>query len=812
MNDTQKIRVSLPPGTVLKSTEHTYTVQQIICLSDRSVTAGCADESGRTWRLKLFNGESSVTEEIQRTLLETTVKGTVLPVDMGEYAGFRFAVSPVVKARSADQFPVSMQLLRERIIPQLAYVVNQYHRRRILLRDICPEHILYRQQEQRIAYCGFQNAVLLPGKATVTKSPGFGQRPGYLAPETESYGYSVCSDYFSMGAAILTMVRGSDPSASLSRDAFLKMLSAGEVPGIDIGHLQATSYDLYSAEDRILYLVLGLMLPDPGKRWGYGEIRCWCNGQHIPLIQKGKREPYQFSEPYAVGRTRCWNERQLARTLAEQKEAWREGTAQGLLAFAKRQCPKHVQAFSEYADDPAAGPGGKVFRCIYTLYPSIDRLWWNGVSYPDMQTLVREARRSPKERETLSQLLQEQCLSFFCQVRATVSDEYRKLIPELLKMEQWEQEEPGKGVSRCMMRFSGPVQNRAFQVEGRSYQSVRGLLEHYGKDGKRLKKLSPAILMDQSFQAWLWASGCETAGRHAGQMVKTHPEQGFFLLLGLCERLAEEEESRRLTRRLFLRFGDFAPVVWLAGHIQDYQPTSVSHQMLYDLFQKADFSEQEGLEVLADRAQKLTADYQTFVSRTLDNPFALEDGGVDAAVYGYEPVYEDRYFCCTWENGLEVCPAFLKTVGERPDNGQVSGWLSKAEEREQERLSALLDQYPVEKTPDDVYRKGEYLKILVRNVLCGILAFALGVWIVGAGLWQIGLFLILAAVLCIAGTGVWYQHKREKIGVWNRRQADINEKRARIHAMMQTVNIRRGKLYQSIQSGQSVRCRVIDGK
>lgn len=53
------------------------------------------------------------------------------------------------------------------------------------------------------------------------------------------------------------------------------------------------------------------MLPNPSERWGYGEIRCWCNGQHIPFSRKGGKIVYQYNVPFVVGNHKCWNYQQL---------------------------------------------------------------------------------------------------------------------------------------------------------------------------------------------------------------------------------------------------------------------------------------------------------------------------------------------------------------------------------------------------------------------------------------------------------------------------------------------------------------------
>ena len=90
MGDSGNMRISLPPETILKGQKEAYKVDNIICLSERSVTVSCSDRKGRKFRLKLYNGDTSITEEIQSALNKLQMQGVVLPVDIGDYSGMRF--------------------------------------------------------------------------------------------------------------------------------------------------------------------------------------------------------------------------------------------------------------------------------------------------------------------------------------------------------------------------------------------------------------------------------------------------------------------------------------------------------------------------------------------------------------------------------------------------------------------------------------------------------------------------------------------------------------------------------------------------
>ncbi len=675
MDNFSDIRISLPPGTKLKGFRGTYTVQNMICLSERSLTVASVDESGRKWRLKLYNGEAAVTEKAQRMLYSVSTKGILLPYDIGQFSGMPFAVTQEIKEKSLEKNPISANLIAERIIPQMAYVMEQYHKKGILLRDICPEHILYHQQEQTIAYCGFNNMTVLSGKAIATKAAGYGQHFSFIAPEVDKYGYSIYSDYFSLGVTLLTLINGYNPMQNLSRDTYVKMLFSGKIPGIDIQHLKLTPYEYYSTEDKILYLALGLMQPEPKNRWCYGEIRCWCNNQRLPLIQKGERVYYQFDMPFTIEKTSCWNMKQIAENLAEKKAAWNEETVGQLIVYMKKYRMPCTAMLESYKKDNSLSPKGKIFRCIYTLNPAMDGLWWDGKGYKDSETLIQAVADKKISQGVLSQILMDRCFSFLEEKRRSLGKYHTNQSVDLREMEQTEQINPGVGAQRCLMIFVQNIKKRAFYVQGKQYGSLTELLKAHQRNGKALRENSRQILSEQSFQAWLWANGMEAAGKEAVRLSKQDKEQSFFLLLSLCESYEQSVDIKKMARELYLQWGDYAPIVWLSRNIKGYRVSSPTHQILYDVFAMSQFDLGQSLEQLSAKAQSLVLDYQTFVSRTLDSPISLENGTADAYSYGYYPLSAEYYFYSRWREGLEVCPAFLKSVGETPTKEELQSWL-----------------------------------------------------------------------------------------------------------------------------------------
>lgn len=777
-NNSQGMRMSLPPGTKICGERGRYIIKNFVCMSTRSTTVLCETANGSVYRLKLFNGQHCINSDIQKKMKTVVIKGVITPIDMGEFGCCPFFVYPNINGTDTSKYPVSLNILVQQIIPQLAFVINQYHRHRILLRDVSPENVLYRVQEQQIAYCGFNNMAILPDKATLTKANGYGQNPSFIAPEVPKYGYSTCSDYYSLGITILSMLLGKNPMQLMKWEEIQKYLIEGNIPGIDINHLRNTPYDLYSEEDKVMYLVLGLILPNPNERWGYGEIRCWCNGQHIPLIRKEGKIVYQYNEPFTVGDYKCWNYQQLTQVIAANAIAWNDATYNKLDTFAKKQGISVWKQISEMNRDSCMTENGRIFRSVYGINPALDGFWWRGRKYADTSDLIREAATNKTDAGVLSEILKSHSMSFFLNMRKRISPISKSEISEMEQIEQWEISDPGKGVNRCIMKFADTVQNRSFWIGGVEYKSIDQLLSSYANSGLQLKRVSCEILNNKNFQAWLWANGMESAGRAAQKMTASHPEQAFYLLLKIAESACKSENFKKLARKIYLTYGEYAPVYWLVEKIDNYKMVSIRDQILFDILKNEKFILTDSIEKLSYKASRLVSDYQHFVSRTAKNPLEVECVDLEFCDFSFYPLREDGFFCCKWENDLEVSPAFLRAIGESIPQKSLETWSEQSVTEIKERLDRIIQNLPVygSGTP----KKAVYISQCNSNIITAIVSILVSVWIllgfahytmIGWGAFVISLVFPISMLF-------WYYQKRARANYYFDKQNSNENKRA----------------------------------
>lgn len=801
MNASNTTRLSLPRGTKIQGKSHKYIAGDIITSSSRSVTVSCKDESGNSYRLKYYNGTTVITEELLKQISSMNINKTVLPVDSGVFNGLCFAVYKHYPVTSTDKTPISINVLVRVIIPQMVNIIHSFHAKRMLIRDLEPSHILFDNKTNRIAFCGTSNFLRIPEKVTLSKAPGYGEPETFISPEIEKFGYGSASDYFAFGMTLLSIVKGTNPAKGLSRSDFIKQLQNGHYPGIDLQHLTSTPYHLYSEEDRVMYLICGLLQPDFRNRWGYGEMNCWLNHQQIPIVQKGSRIAYQFNEPLQIKDTPCWNIAQLVNVTAKSSDMWSNQWAIKLSEFISKQNLSCSNSIAAYVSDNSLSGEGKIFRIIYTLIPSLDKLWWKGESFSDMTSLTVNAQNNHHAKTVLSDLLLNKCLSFLINARTLVKESTQCTASEMREFEILEMSEHGKGVERCIMRFAPNKLKRSFSIDGKAYYSFDDITKSFSSMGQILKVKSQSFLSDQSFQAWLWANGLESVGKNALDIVKNSPEKSFYFLMRLCEKYSKEEPSRRDARNLYLHYGDYAPIVWLTENAHKYEPTSPVFKNIYDCFAKHPIKLDQPLETLVKQCASMITDYQSFVANTHINPFSYEDG--DIGRYGIAPKYESCFFCCKWNDELEVCPQFLYSLKETPDQKAITDWLESSKNDENERLNELLGQ--INHFSITGFSSGEdYRKYCSINQWLSIAMIIIGILLTILSLFRIHEYKIAAipfgilAVIYPFTAFSWYYRKNVCVSIWMRNKGDSDNTERIITERINQLNTRQSQIQNGI--------------
>lgn len=665
----------LKTGSIVQGKKQKYQIGQNLSGTVNSLSYLCRGEDGRTYRLKLYQKEAPMLGAARKRFLSLPpTPGLALPEDAGGEPGMEF---DVYGNQGADlsSHNVGIQELARCVIPQVNYGLYQAHRAGILIRDIQPAHILFQPGTGRACLSCFDNLAVLSGGATATQAPAKGISLPYYPPEYQSMGWSVYSDYYAFGIALLVSLRGNSLFAGMTGQQLQEKARQWKLPGLDREFLSKTPYSVLSAEQKLLYLILGLTIPDPHKRWGYGEVRCWSAGGELPLLQTGEKVRYEMTSPFTVNGKKCWDYSQLGRELLKLGSS-SEKELNGLLKHLQGQNKKLAARISQLLNQDGISDQGKVFRTGYTLAPGTGGFWWKGVCYQNTAQLIADAQK--KGSSMLEQMLSQGCFSFLLELRGIKNSSQKQNLERFRQMEQWEREEKGKGAARFIMQM-GTGKEKGFQAAGKFYASLEQLFSDYEKRGSQLKALSPQLLKSQIFQGWAWSKGYGEASAAAAK-AGTSRESAFYALLALGEKISSGE-GKKLSRRLWLYWGADAPVSWLLQHLDWYEVEAG-----YDAgFARQKWSEACTLEELNRNSAIMNAAYQNFVRNTESNPISLQCGIPTDRDRPIRPKRAEAFFCCTW-NQMEVSPDFLRQMGEPIQKEKIRQWTGEAAQETQKWL------------------------------------------------------------------------------------------------------------------------------
>ena len=799
------MRISIPPGTEIFGQKSKYIIQNVICLSDRATTVLCKDSQNNRYRLKIYDGNSSINKTSFVFYNEVKTRGLLSLIDYGEVSGNPFFVYREYNAKSVDRQVISIDLLVNKVIPQISYVINQIHSKRYVIRDITVEHILFDPNYKEIMFTGVGNFVKLQGKTTATKEKGYGQNYSYIAPEVEQYGYSSASDYFSLGVVLLSIIRGRNVIQDISQKKFYEELNNGRVPGIDVNHLRNTSPKMYSVEDRVAYLILGLLLANPNQRWGYGEIKCWCNNQLIPLVRNGDKVYYQYSTPLVLGGAKCWNDKQIAHCLATKTELWNDKNWHIIKDYFNSQQSRWTAVLGEFSKDN--NYKSQLFKTIYTLCPEMDGFVWEGRKYKSTQDLAETIKNGKLSIAEFQTILKYKCLSFFEYARAKIGYQNKIDIKEIQSLETTEQTSPGDGAYRGVLLFSSSKQDRYFEVDGKRYKSPTELLMSFKGKELHLKEISGNIIQSAPFQAWLWAKGYEKMGKEARKSLCVNSQNAFAILMTVLEKCSSDDNEKKTVRGFFLKYNDLAPIAWLFANINYYIDESKMNTALYERFKNVRLDLGKSVQELSQFLSKYVRDYQLFVQSTLNNPFVLEFGGDDSISYDFIPMYEAGFFCEKWNGMLEVCPAFLNSVNNDLNNQKIRKWLEECGNKQREILNNKTDCVDTK----DISGANEYLYKCKKNIISSVIMMLLAVILMFVGFHFSVKFALLsfmlAAIFPILSATLYYK-KRVRAEIWYRTYKQQADMVSSINSLIGQVRQREEDIYQRLIKHNNSKCIV----
>lgn len=626
-------------GSVLHGEVSSYIIQRLLSYSDRSKSYLCQCDDGQLVRAKIYDGKNTMRREVRERYLKLSrLEGVIRRRDSGIIDGFPFDIF-VQMSGNICRITEPLLTLRDSVVAPLNEGLHSLHSLGILVRDINPQHILWSEKEHECVLAGFSNLAVLKKGATATSRRSMGADPLYEPLEIISDGYSPASDYYSLGVSLYACLKRID-LIDVSEVRRKVWKEKGVLPDEIDDRIRKGEYSTFTLSDKFEYLIMGLTLPRESDRWGYGEVRAWCNDQQIPLIQKGRHTVYDMAMPIGICGQKCWSYVQLAQCLAINDNAINEEVDLLRIVEHIRRSDVHMSKQLKKEMKEGISVAGVLFRWIYILNPNTEGLWWKGKQYISCSDLAHSAFMESSTFSALSDILINKCISFWLgQSEESFDDEKINVITSL---ETAEIKDKQQGAYRFIQIFG---EGYKFKYHGETYASLYELLHSCIEDHQNLDELSREIYYDDSFRAWVWAKGYNSILQlfDANETNRNLSNVDKFLLL--CERMGNESEQR-LVRKLYLNYSDFAPVTWLQKNLENYI-TSNSNTDLILHFSSGIVTGALSIGQMQEELPRQLRLYQEIVRAT-------KDGKIKAKSARFA-------FSEQW-NGIEVTPIFLEAI------------------------------------------------------------------------------------------------------------------------------------------------------
>lgn len=257
-------------------------------------TVYIAKKSGKTYAVKVYNNGWKPSPELQRFLATTRHPNIARVLESGEYNGSYYEIYEYFHEgtlENAGKLPIST--ITNIVIPSINEGLHELHKNGIVHCDIKPGNLFFSDDRKRIvigdcAISGFMNSA---GKYidTIRGTPEY-------SPRVETIGtnaiMSPAFDYGSFGLVLCKVSTGRSLFEGMSLEEIAMARETGIVlPSQITGRLET--------------LIKGLLKEEEDARWGYKEIKRWCDGEFMRpvgrnIYDRPKKE--KKKEPLIFGR------------------------------------------------------------------------------------------------------------------------------------------------------------------------------------------------------------------------------------------------------------------------------------------------------------------------------------------------------------------------------------------------------------------------------------------------------------------------------------------------------------------------------
>lgn len=486
-----------------ESVADSYIINSLMDKQGKQSNVYLAKKWGKSYVIKIYHNGWHPSNQMQSFLTSVRHPNIAHVIECGDHSGYYYEIYDYYSEgtlEDADALPIAH--IQNVVVPSINEGLHELHRNGIVHCDIKPSNLFYTDGGNRVVIgdCGISGYTNANGKLvdSVRGTPEYAPRVRALL---WSAAMSPAYDYGSFGLVLCRAVLGHSLFAGMSVEEISKAWDGGlELPSQISG--------------RIGVLIKGLLNEDEEQRWGYVQVKRWCEGEYMRPVNRSiysRTKKESQTKPLIFGRFD--GQTISVSTMHQLSKAVEKHWSQATRIVKRRELVEFVRQFDKgiadkirdlalYQDSDAA-----VYKLLLYIGDDPQRIVYCGKEYGTLAQYVEQL--SSGKDEVAKQFLASGLLVFYLRHNEYETTQIDRL-ESLIKRNDCEDM---SSISTICFALQG---KKSIDVFGVSIESLDSLIPVLSKCS--IKEIDELLESDQ-FIAWLNRLGYEKEMRRMTEAI-----------------------------------------------------------------------------------------------------------------------------------------------------------------------------------------------------------------------------------------------------------------------------------------------------
>lgn len=284
-----KIKKLLPGDTIAED----YTIDSLLNDKGKQSYIYLAQSSGKLYVVKHYHSGTRIAERLQKIISGIRHPNVAQIIDYGKHDNVEYEIYDYfAEGTVEDEKQLNSRFIEKVFVPAVNEGLYALHKNGVVHCDLKPGNLFFVKDKSSVVIGDFGVSGLMDAggkffghiRGTPEYSPSVKTSSGYAA-------YSAAYDYGSFAFVLYRVIVGESFFAGMSIEEITRARENGlELPS--------------SINGRLRDLLEGLLIEDESKRWGYDEVKRWCEYDYVSTARKRipKRKKEKEIEAFIVGR------------------------------------------------------------------------------------------------------------------------------------------------------------------------------------------------------------------------------------------------------------------------------------------------------------------------------------------------------------------------------------------------------------------------------------------------------------------------------------------------------------------------------